>query len=252
MKRSEAKRKIEEMQLEMEIDNRASNLNRARSVTVGTAFGGTTEIMMRTDGGRHIWCVMQPVEVIELIHQLAANVGCHLQLKPREDFSSWRDWKVTEEEKLHYNGWAPFVNDLAPHMQIGANMQKYEEEKLAVKINQAIKAQEHQQEETTEDLKLSDNTSEQESNTLDLSKLNDDTTLEELETIMNLHNKTPNNKELQSIKNGQPNVTFENDGSIKKNKTYIKNGREQTLGGSGGNSNDNVKEVIKKSKESNL
>jgi hypothetical protein len=56
-----------------------------------------------------------------------------MALKPREDFSSWRDWKVTEQEKLHYNGWSPFSNDLAPHMQIGANMQKYEEEKLALK-----------------------------------------------------------------------------------------------------------------------
>jgi hypothetical protein len=73
---------------------------------------------------------MQPVEVIELIHQLAANVGCHLQLVPRKDFSSWRDWKYTEAELAHYRGeqflpgvgWPPHPNDMAPHSQVGANL----------------------------------------------------------------------------------------------------------------------------------
>jgi hypothetical protein len=104
-----------------------SQLNRARSVTVGTAFGGTTEISMRANDGSNLWCVMQPVEVIELIHQLAANVGCHINLQPRRDFSSWRDWKYTEEELAHYRGvqplpgvgHAPHVNDMAPHQSKG-------------------------------------------------------------------------------------------------------------------------------------
>lgn len=111
----------EKLALEQSLDDFKSNLNRARSVTVGTAFGGTTELMMRSDGGRHIWCVMQPVEVVELIHQLAANVGCHIALKPRDDFSSWRDWRVSEAEKKHLNGWAPFVNDMAVFQQLGAS-----------------------------------------------------------------------------------------------------------------------------------
>lgn len=105
-----------------------SQLNRARSVTVGTAFGGTTEISMRANNGSNLWCIMQPVEVIELIHQLAANVGCHIHLQPRRDFSSWRDWKYTEEELAHYRGnqplpgvgHAPHVNDMAPHQDKGA------------------------------------------------------------------------------------------------------------------------------------
>lgn len=104
------------------------NNNRARSLSVGTAFGGVTEISMRADGGLHLWCIMQPVEVIELIHQLAANVGCHIHLQPRRDFSSWRDWKYTEEELAHYRGnqplpgvgHAPHVNDMAPHKDKGA------------------------------------------------------------------------------------------------------------------------------------
>ena len=136
MKRSEAIKKVREtenaievqrleklrqMEAEMDLENRESNRNRARSITVGTAFGGTSEIMMRGDGGRHLWCVMQPCEVVELINQLAANVGCNVALKPRDDFASWRDWRVSEAEKKHLNNHAPFVNDMAVFQQLGAS-----------------------------------------------------------------------------------------------------------------------------------
>lgn len=104
--------------------------SRARSVTVGTAFGGVTELTMRRGDNTFTYAIMQPVETIELIHQLAANVGCHMQLVPRKDFASWRDWKLTEAELAHYRGvqplpgvgWPPHPNDMAPHQQIGANM----------------------------------------------------------------------------------------------------------------------------------
>lgn len=112
-------KKVRELDAKMDLENRESNYSRARSITVGTAFGGVAEIMMRGDGGRHLWCVMQPVEVIELIHQLAANVGCNAQITPRNDFSSWRDWRVSEAEKKHLNGHAPFVNDMAVVQNLG-------------------------------------------------------------------------------------------------------------------------------------
>ena len=111
---------LEELEAQRLIRDRIAASTRAMSITVGTAFGGTTEVSMRGDAGQSLWCLMQPVEVVELIHQLAANVGCHVALKPRKDFASWRDWRVTEEEKLHMNGWAPFVNDMAPYHQLGA------------------------------------------------------------------------------------------------------------------------------------
>lgn len=103
---------------------------RARSVTVGTAFGGVTELIMRGGDNTFTFAIMQPVEVIELIHQLSANVGCHMQLVPRKDFASWRDWKLTEAELAHYRGvqslpgvgWPPYANDMAPHNQVGANL----------------------------------------------------------------------------------------------------------------------------------
>jgi len=115
-------KRLSKTQAKLDVENLESNLNRARSITVGTSFGGTTEIMMRSDGGRHIWCVMQPVEVIELIHQLAANVGCQALVKPREDFAKWRDWTLTEEEKKHYGNWPPFVNDISDVQRMGTDL----------------------------------------------------------------------------------------------------------------------------------
>lgn len=117
---AQAKKKLAEIELKQQIASFESNLQRARSVTVGTAFGGTTEISMRGDGGQSLWCLMQPVEVTELIHQLAANIGCHIHIKPRDDFSSWREWRVSEAEKKHLNGHAPFVNDMSVFQQLGA------------------------------------------------------------------------------------------------------------------------------------
>lgn len=77
---------------ELAILSSADRINRARSITVGTAFNGVTEIVMRGDG-KYIFSILQPTEVIELIHQLAANVGCHINIQPRNDFASWRQWR---------------------------------------------------------------------------------------------------------------------------------------------------------------
>jgi hypothetical protein len=121
MKPSEVKKKIAEIEARQHIANFESNLSRARSITVGTAFGGTTEVSMRSEGGQSLWCLMQPVEVTELIHQLAANIGCHIAIKPRDDFSSWREWRVSEAEKKHLNGHAPFPNDMSVFQQLGAS-----------------------------------------------------------------------------------------------------------------------------------
>lgn len=116
--KKELQQKMRDLEERMMADTREGDLSRARSITVGTCFGGTTEIMMRGNNG-YMWTPMQPVEVVELINQLAANIGCHVALQPKKDFASWREWRVTDEEKKHLNGWAPFVNDMAPFMQVG-------------------------------------------------------------------------------------------------------------------------------------
>lgn len=131
--------KIRQIEADMDIENRESNRNRARSITVGTSFGGTSEIMMRSDGGRHLWCVMQPVEVVELIHQLSANVGCDAKLTPRKDFASWRDWRVSEAEIKHLNGHVPFINDMAVFQKLGASGFNNEEAKRIMDILAEVK-----------------------------------------------------------------------------------------------------------------
>lgn len=109
----EFQRKLQQQAIENDI---AANQNRARSVTVGTAFGGAIELTMRKSDGNVIWATLQPVEVIELLHQLSAGVGCQLYLQPREDFASWRNWKTeTPEEIKHLNGHPPFASDINPH-----------------------------------------------------------------------------------------------------------------------------------------
>jgi hypothetical protein len=131
MKKKERETRLAELENTLTVETRKSDLRRARSVTVGTAFGGTTEIMLRSNDGTITWAIMQPVEVVELIHQLAANVGCHIHLQPRNDFASWRQWKNTDEELKHYRyggaallspgvGHPPHVNDMAPHHNRGA------------------------------------------------------------------------------------------------------------------------------------
>ena len=132
-------KRIKELLDRQSEESLAANLNRARSVTVGTAFGGTTELMLRGNDGNVIWAIMQPVEVVELIHQLAANVGCHIHLQPRNDFASWRQWKHTDAELEHYRhggaallspgvGHPPHVNDMAPHQHIGQNLSAPEQQ----------------------------------------------------------------------------------------------------------------------------
>lgn len=118
---------------EQDLKNIKSNGCRSRSITVGTAFGGVTEISMRGDGGDFLWCLLQPVEVTELIHQLAGNIGCHIHMQPRNDFASWRDWKVTDEDKLLLGGHPPHPNDMLPHHTVGLTLPLEEQPGLKVK-----------------------------------------------------------------------------------------------------------------------
>jgi hypothetical protein len=134
MNKRERKKAFDEIEAKMSVQSRQSDLSRARSITAGTCSGGTTEVVMRGGDG-FLWIILQPVEVTELIHQLAANIGCHINIQPRVDFASWRNWNYTSQELEHYRlgggglpahmngaGHAPHVNDMTSRMQIGANM----------------------------------------------------------------------------------------------------------------------------------
>jgi len=86
--------------------------SRSRSITVGNGGSGTIEISLRAVNGNFIYHLLQPVEVTELIHSLSAQIGCHVHLKSRDDFASWREWRVSKAEKKHLNGHPPFCSDL--------------------------------------------------------------------------------------------------------------------------------------------
>lgn len=115
MKKKEYAERLAHIEHEMSLENRLADLKRIRGFTIGTAFGGTTEISMRVNNGDCYWGLFQPVEVVELIHQLAANIGCHIHIQPRKDFATWRDWKYTDQELEWFRGGATLAAGHAPH-----------------------------------------------------------------------------------------------------------------------------------------
>ena len=116
-------RVVEKVTKALDIPNPERDMQAARaaSITVGTAFGGTLEMSMRSNHGGYLYSILQPVEAIELIHQLAANVGCHIHLEPREDFASWREWNHSAEELAHFRGEQPLPGVGHPPHTLGFN-----------------------------------------------------------------------------------------------------------------------------------
>lgn len=102
-KTSKTRKKILEAYEQNEYANVLQNRNRARSFTVGTAFGGSVEVALRGDHS-NLWCILQPVEAIEMIEQLAAAVGVQVAMRPKNDFSTWRGWDDTMVENKYWIG----------------------------------------------------------------------------------------------------------------------------------------------------
>ena len=114
---SKLREKINETYEQNELDSIESMRHRARSITVGTAFGGIVEVNLRSDY-TYLYAQMQPIEVIELIEQLAAGVGVEIAMRPKRDFSSWRGWEEVIEQRIGldrhetYGKWAANVSSL--------------------------------------------------------------------------------------------------------------------------------------------
>ena len=89
---SELRERIELLCAENEYLSMKQNRNRARSITVGTAFGGVVEVGMRSDAAS-VYAQIQPTEGVELIEQLAAGLGIEIAMRPKQDFASWRGWE---------------------------------------------------------------------------------------------------------------------------------------------------------------
>ncbi len=114
MKKKDWKKKREEKNYKNSIDSLNANDNRAASISIGSSGNGTTEIMIRGQYGGFMWNVYNPTQVVEMIHQLSASIGCNIHIQPRKDFASWREWnEPTKEELEHLRGWSPFpqLND---------------------------------------------------------------------------------------------------------------------------------------------
>ena len=104
---SEIKEQLELFRLKTELeqakqnfDNFTDNNVRARSLTVGTAFGGVVEVSMRGNGGACSYVLLNPPEAVEIIKQLASSVGLEYALRPSTDFASWRGWEEVIGEKI--------------------------------------------------------------------------------------------------------------------------------------------------------
>jgi regulator of replication initiation timing len=101
-KPSKLRKKINEVCEENELLSIQQNRNRARSITVGTAFGGITEINVRSDSGS-LYAQMQPTEVIELIEQLSAGIGVEIAMRPKQNFASWRGWEEVIQQRIGFD-----------------------------------------------------------------------------------------------------------------------------------------------------
>ena len=87
-------------QAKINYDNIRDNNIRARSISIGTAFGGIVEINMRANDGSVSYVLLQPPEAVELIKQLSSSVGLEYALRPSTDFSAWRGWEEVIGEKV--------------------------------------------------------------------------------------------------------------------------------------------------------
>lgn len=102
-------KRMQELEEDLQFNSMKSNINRARSITVGTAFGGIIEISLRTDTD-FFYAQLQPTEAVEIIEQLASACGLQIALRPKQDFSAWRGWELTEESDVRviWKGGSPW------------------------------------------------------------------------------------------------------------------------------------------------
>ena len=142
-KPSEMRKKIHDLCEENEYHAVKQNRYRARSVTVGTAFGGVVEINLRSDAAS-VFAQMQPTEAIELIEQLAAGVGIEIAMRPKQNFASWRGWEEVignnvPMDRIAWKGAAAW--QLGPEV-VEPNQLKPEEESEKVVVKELKQSEE--------------------------------------------------------------------------------------------------------------
>lgn len=123
---SELRKQIHEAYEQNELDSLFSMRHRARAITVGTAFGGTCEISMRTENN-YMYAQIQPIEVVELIEQLAAGIGVEIAMRPKKNFASWRGWEEVIDQRI---GWDKIAWKGSAIWQIGGDQIEENAKKL--------------------------------------------------------------------------------------------------------------------------
>ena len=80
---------IQKIMIDQEIGSAESSLTRGRAIVFGTSFNGMVEVSIRGNGNKFLWVVLSPQETGEIIHQLAAAIGCVVTIAPRNDFLNY-------------------------------------------------------------------------------------------------------------------------------------------------------------------
>lgn len=104
---SKTRQEIHSIYEENELASLKQGQTRARSFSIGATTGGIIEVSMRGDFA-NLWYLLQPVEAIEIIGQLAAAAGVEIAMRPRQDFASWRSWDTSLPNSIHWIGTAPW------------------------------------------------------------------------------------------------------------------------------------------------
>lgn len=116
---SKTRQKIHEIYEQNELAALQQNQTRARSFAIGAASGGVIEVSMRGDYS-NLWYLLQPVEAVEIINQLAAAAGVEVAMRPRQDFAAWRSWDTSLPPSVHWMGAAPWQIDEEARQQLEA------------------------------------------------------------------------------------------------------------------------------------
>lgn len=131
-KKSKYEQELQKLEEQSNIANYKQNQTRARSLTVGTSTGGIIEVCMRGDFS-NLWYILQPVEAVEIIGQLASAAGVEIAMRPRNDFASWRGWDTDLPETSHWLGTAPWQLSEEDRKLLAAAKKNDQVEKTVVK-----------------------------------------------------------------------------------------------------------------------
>jgi len=104
---SKTRQEIQEIYEQNELAALKASQNRGRSITIGTVSGGLIEVSIRAEHTT-LYYILQPVEVVEIIEQLAAAAGLEVAKRPKQDFTSWRSWDLEQPDSTSWKGSAPW------------------------------------------------------------------------------------------------------------------------------------------------